>query len=169
MLKHILVPLDGSELSEQALSYAQDVMEAGGRITLVSVIELPADYDYALVDVPLTMLQAGSRVDDDAYNTAYARIESYLLAKVNVLKAGGFNVDYVIEAGVPADVIIEQAKLLNVRAIVMSTHGRTGLSRWLFGSVTQKVIAGMPCPVMVVPGVQREALPEKSETGRAYT
>ena len=49
-------------------------------------------------------------------------------------------------------VIVERAHALHVDAIVMSTHGRSGLNRWMFGSVTQRVLALMPCPVLVVPG-----------------
>ena len=52
MLKNIIVPLDGSDLSEQALRYAQDVIAPKGKITLLSVIEMPVDYDYTLVDIP---------------------------------------------------------------------------------------------------------------------
>ena len=56
-----------------------------------------------------------------------------------------------VQVGSPADVIVDTAKSFGVDAIVMSTHGRTGLSRWLFGSVTQKVLSATPCPVFVIP------------------
>jgi nucleotide-binding universal stress UspA family protein len=54
--------------------------------------------------------------------------------------------------GKTSSVIAERAKVLHVDAIAMSTHGRSGLSRWVFGSVTQRVLGLMPCPVLVVPG-----------------
>lgn len=165
MIHNVLVPLDGSELAEQALAYAEAVVAPGGRVTLVSVIEIPAEYEYALMDVPLTMMTSSARMDDDAYEIAYKRTESYLNTKANLLRVKGYEVDLVIEAGVPAEVIVEQAEALKVNAIVMCTHGRTGFSRWLFGSVTQKVISSMPCPVMVVPGI----VPEKSKQAAADT
>ena len=56
MLKHLLVPLDGSALSEQALDYAQNVIAPEGKITILSVIEVPSDYEYALVDIPMTVV-----------------------------------------------------------------------------------------------------------------
>lgn len=157
MIRSVLVPLDGSPLAEQALEYASDIVALGGRLTLLSVIEIPADYDYALVDVPLTMMTV--RVEEGAYDSLVEKTRSYLDAQANVLRARGFEVDTIVTLGVPADEILEHAEELKVDAIVMSTHGRRGFSKWLFGSVAQKVISVMPCPVMVVPG----RVPEKAE------
>ena len=56
-----------------------------------------------------------------------------------------------VHVGEPANVIVETAERLKVDAIVMSTHGRSGLSRWLFGSVTNKVLSANVCPVYVIP------------------
>ncbi len=151
MLKHVLVPLDGSELSEQALAYAQNVISDGGRITLLSVMELPVDYEYALVDIPLTVVSARQFTEDE-YNTAYRRVHDYLTAFARRLSTKGYTVDCIVESGDPATVINDVANNNSAEAIVMTTHGRTGLNRWLFGSVAQKVISQMLRPVMVVPG-----------------
>ena len=56
-----------------------------------------------------------------------------------------------IAEGNPAERIIETARKLNIDAIAMSTHGRTGFSRLMMGSVAQKVIAEVNCPVFLVP------------------
>jgi nucleotide-binding universal stress UspA family protein len=159
MLRQILVPLDGSELSEQALTYAQNVIAPNGRIILLSVIEVPVDYDYSLMDIPLTMVTARA-YDEAEFNKTYRRVYDYLLDKSRSLTAAGFEVECVVETGVPADVIVAVAEKHKAHAIVMTTHGRTGFSRWLFGSVTQKVISLLPCPVMVVPGTEVERKPE---------
>lgn len=151
MLKHILVPLDGSLLSEMALDYARDIVAVDGKVTLVSVIETPLDYDYTLVDIPLTVVTARA-YDEKAYSNTYQRVQEYLNGKAKELSAEGFEVHCVVETGEPATVITDVASRNHVGAIVMTTHGRTGISRWLFGSVTQKVISAMPCPVFVVPG-----------------
>lgn len=158
MLNHVLVPLDGSELSEQALTYAQDVIAPDGKITLVSVIEIPIDYNYSLVDIPLTVVTARN-YNETEYNTAHQRVRDYLNAKAQALTKKGFTVECLVESGDPANVIADIASNQKANAIVITTHGRTGFSKWLFGSVTQKIISLMPCPVMVVPGV----VPEKSE------
>ena len=160
MLRHVLVPLDGSMLAEEALAHAQDVVVAQGHITLLTVIELPAEYDYALVDIPLTMTSAGALFDEEEYQVAYQNALDYLQAQASILEQRGYTVDCIVEAGVPSLVIVEQARLLEADAIVMSTHGRTGVQRWIFGSVTQKVISQMPCPVMVVPGIKRQPVKE---------
>ncbi len=56
------------------------------------------------------------------------------------------------QAHSPAAIIVDTAAELGVHAITMSTHGRSGFSRWLLGSVTLKVLEAAPCPVFVVPG-----------------
>lgn len=161
MLHHVLVPLDGSILAEEALSHAQSVVTKNGKLTLLTVIELPAEYDYALVDIPLTMTSAGALFDEEEYQVAYQNSLDYLQTQAEILEQRGFTVDCVVETGVPSLVIVEQARLIEADSIVMSTHGRTGVQRWIFGSVTQKVISQMPCPVMVVPGIRR--LPVKDD------
>jgi nucleotide-binding universal stress UspA family protein len=160
MLRHVLVPLDGSVLAEEALAHAQDIVAKNGKITLLTVIELPAEYDYALVDIPLTMTSAGALFDEEEYQIAHENALSYLRAQAQILEQRGFTVDCVVEAGVPSLVIVEQARLIEADTIVISTHGRTGVQRWIFGSVTQKVISQMPCPVMVVPGIKRQPVRE---------
>lgn len=156
MLKHLLVPLDGSALSEQALEYAQNVIAPEGQITILSVIEVPSDYEYALVDIPMTVVTARQFTKDE-YDGAYRRVHTYLTAFARRLVEKGYTVECVVESGDPATVINEVANNTNAEAIVMTTHGRTGLNRWLFGSVTQKVISQMLRPVLVVPGT----VPEK--------
>ncbi|MDQ7025830.1 MAG: universal stress protein [Anaerolineae bacterium] len=159
MLRHVVVPLDGSPLSELALGYAEDVTAPNGKITLVSIIETPVDYEYSLVDIPLTMVMARG-YNESEYNKTYRRVHDYLLTKARSLSAKGFDVECVVESGDPATVIADIATNRKADTIVMTTHGRTGFSKWLFGSVTQKVISLMTtCPVMVVPG----SIPEDSD------
>ena len=81
-------------------------------------------------------------------------MKDYLASIERRLLANGFQVDCVVESGDPATVINDVANTYNVDSIIMTTHGRTGFNRWLFGSVTQKVISHMLRPVMVVPGMQ---------------
>ncbi|MBZ0306650.1 MAG: universal stress protein [Anaerolineae bacterium] len=60
------------------------------------------------------------------------------------------------KSGRPSETIVEVAKKLNVDAIVMSTHGRSGLSLLLLGSVTHKVLNTSACPVFVIPAKKEE-------------
>jgi nucleotide-binding universal stress UspA family protein len=152
MLKHVLVPLDGSALSETALQHAQAILMPKGRLTLLSVIELPANIDYSLVDVPLTLVHA-SAYSEAEYRNIYSRVSEYLKSKAQKLSEKGYEVACLVESGEPARLILETGNKSDVDVIVMTTHGRSGLSRWLFGSVTQKVISQMERPVLVIPGL----------------
>jgi nucleotide-binding universal stress UspA family protein len=154
MIQHILVPLDGSQLAELALPYAVQMGYPNRHITLLSVIDIPEIQAYSLYEVPMT-------ISPDAYNDFVANAErsarDYLQRIAEQLRTDSqlvINTEYYV--GEPASVILDRARKLKIDAIVMSTHGRSGFSRWLFGSVTQKVLNAMPCPVFVVPGGKRE-------------
>lgn len=151
MLKHIIVTLDGSQLAETALQYAQHIVDPKGKLTLLSVLDIPETPVYTLYEVPVTMPQ-------DVYNTSVANAEQaareYLKRMAESLEGHSFEVITELHMGDPAAIIIDRAKTLKVDAIVMSTHGRSGFSRWLFGSITQKVLAAIPCPVFVIPGLK---------------
>lgn len=149
MLKKVLVTLDGSELSEQALDYARQIVAAGGQLILLSVVDHPDVAVYSLYPVPVME----STEDTNAFvSNARQSARKYLDTQVEALKKAGLQADAQVEVGEPASTIVEYARERKVDAIVMSTHGRSGLSRWLFGSVTHKVLSAMPCPVLVIPG-----------------
>jgi len=165
MLRYILVPLDGSALSEQALQYATEVIAPDGHIILLSVVEMPSTFEYTLVDVPMTAVLAQD-ITEAEINTTYRRVSDYLENKARSLRAKGYKVDCETDSGDPATVINDVANAKAVDAIVMTTHGRTGLNRWLFGSVTQKVVSNMSRPVMVIPGTIPEKAEESARTGQ---
>jgi nucleotide-binding universal stress UspA family protein len=143
MLKHILVPLDGSALAEKALDYAVQIIAPKRRITLLCVIEVP-DIANTIYDMPSNLMMVEE-------NLAAAR--DYLERVANELrKDHQLRVNMEIKVGKPADLITEIAQSEFVDAIVLSTHGRRGIEKFIFGSVTQKVLNAMPCPVFVVPG-----------------
>lgn len=165
MLKRVVIPLDGSPLAEQALNYIPRVVAPKGTIILVSIIEVPSDYDYALVDMPMTIVTARQYSEKD-YETALSRVVDYLKAIKERFVLQGYTVDIVVETGDPANMINQVAGNEKADTIMMTTHGRTGLSRFLFGSIAQKVMAHMVCPVMVIPGtVTVKADAPQSESG----
>lgn len=149
MLGHVLVPLDGSQLAEMALEQAKKLLGPDGRLTLLSVFDLPEYPIYGYYPTPLI-------VEETDYQTAtrdlLPKAKEYLEKIAAPLREENLWVDVVAEIGEPAAVIVETAQRLRVDAICMSTHGRSGFSRWLFGSVTNKVLTATPCPVLVVPG-----------------
>jgi len=153
MLKHILVPLDGSALAEKALDYAVRIIAPKRRITLVCIVEIP---DVASSFHPNIMM-----VED---HLASARLYLDRIAS-ELRKEHQLRVDIEIKVGDPATMITNIAETEFVDAIVISTHGRTGVQRFIFGSVTQKVLNAMPCPVFVVPGEETVKSTEKQRFG----
>ncbi|ADJ25898.1 UspA domain protein [Dehalogenimonas lykanthroporepellens BL-DC-9] len=149
MFKSILVPLDGSALAESILPQAVAIAEpAGAEVTLLRVIE-PLDKG-----VRETMgRELAARLDEVTIEEAQA----YLDGIAGKLTAEGLSVRSAVITGQPAQAIIEYVGAHAVNLIVMASHGRSGLSRWAFGSVTDKVLHRSPVPVMVgpVPGSNR--------------
>ena len=145
MLNHVLVPLDGSKLSEEALAYALKLVGPGGRITLVSAVEVPDIPTYGYY--PTVALPDYEAAMKDMLPAA----KHYLEGLAAELVKGDVTVDTEAHIGEPSQVIVEMAGKHQVEAIVMSTHGRAGLGKWLFGSVTHKILGTKCCPVFVVP------------------
>ena len=149
MLKHVLVPLDGSKLAHAALDHALNIVGEGGKITLLTVLQPPEIPLYDFYPVPV----APQTKDYEAsFADTISRAKDYLKRTTNdIQERHTLDIDNEVEAGDPATVIVALAKNRNVDAIVMSTHGRSGISRWLFGSVTHKVLSISPIPVYVIP------------------
>ncbi|MBI5671328.1 MAG: universal stress protein [Chloroflexi bacterium] len=145
MLQHVLVPLDGSKLAEAALDHAVNILCPGGRITLLSAVDVPEVPVYGYYP-PATVPDYQSTVEE-----LVPQARQYLEEIAKQVNQPELTICVEAEIGEPAHVIAEVAARLKVDAIVMSTHGRSGLSRWLFGSVTNKVLATRCCPVYVIP------------------
>jgi nucleotide-binding universal stress UspA family protein len=144
--KRILVTLDGSSLSMQALPHAETLArQAEAQLILLRVVPYLSIEPAAADGLPLdwTDLDKQQRlmVDDSMQG---------LQALVNKLKFHGIAASAVVEVGEAAEIIVDYARGHDIDLIVMSTHGRTGLQRWLMGSVANKVISAAPCPVLLV-------------------
>ncbi len=149
MLQHVIVPLDGSQLAQTALDHALDLLCVHGKITLVTVLQQP---DVPIYDFYPVTVTPQVKDYESTFSETIARAQDYLkrLAE-DIGEKYSFDVSTEVEAGDAATVIVELAEKLHADAVVMSTHGRSGLSKWLFGSVTQKVLAATTCPVFVIP------------------
>jgi len=145
MLKRVLVPLDGSLLAQMALDFATQIVGAHCEIVLLTAIQPP--------DVPIYGTSPMMMVSPD-----YASVEAlqkdaerYLNSVAETLHEHGFQVRTKVEIGESAQAIVQAASAADVDMIIMSTHGRSGLSRWIFGSVTGRVLSVATRPVLVVP------------------
>jgi nucleotide-binding universal stress UspA family protein len=148
MLRTLLVPLDGSALAERALPYAVRLARVGhGRLILMRA---------ALGPPPRTL--DGSEWESDQVD-AVNEAEAYL-SKVALDLAGQVPVECAVLYGRAAGQILQAVSEYNADAVVMATHGRTGLPHLLYGSVTEEVLANSAAPVLALyaqPGQAPEA------------
>jgi nucleotide-binding universal stress UspA family protein len=145
-VKKILAPTDLSELSCVGLRHALEMGRSrGAEVIVYHVIEVGDQWSVIREDAgPVReMLERHARM-----------LDTFLHAKFpNEMDAS--RVRQVVELGAAAGNIVEKAEREGIDRIVMSTHGRTGIDHLLLGSVSEKVIARAPCPVLVVPAHRR--------------
>jgi nucleotide-binding universal stress UspA family protein len=143
MITKILVPLDGSDMSEKALLKAHDILAGtpGGTIIALRVLELPEAsplFERQQFDNAKSEERRRTNVYLDRIREEYTINDTKIEARVDTLK------------GDIADTIINQAAIENVDLIALTTHGRTGLKKLFFGSVAEKIIRLSPCSVVIV-------------------
>ena len=145
MFKHLLVPLDGSRLAELALPMAKSLAhQFNGRITLLQVVPLP--YAVGFGHEASGVYSNLNSVNQDLKHEA----ATYMEEKRQDLHKAGIQVDVQLVMGKsPAEAILTAVDELNADTIVMSTHGRSGVMRWVFGSVADKVLRQARVPILL--------------------
>ena len=138
----ILITLDGSELSEGALepglSLAQGLGAAVILLRVVPQLTLPAS-------------NADERdLNQQQQHELIEEAETYLQARSVSYARSGVAIKTEVSIGPAAEKILEYIEVFGVDLIVMATHGRTGLRRWVYGSVTAKVLRGVSCSMLVI-------------------
>ena len=146
MYKKILVPLDGSELAECVLPHVESIAEGCGveSVVFLRVVEpfyMPSSGDGAIFGE-----EDIKRINSE--NKAGA--ESYLNELVSRTKYDGVTVKSEVLAGKAADIIAEYATQKEVDLIAIATHGRSGVSRWVWGSVADRILRSACVPVLMV-------------------
>jgi universal stress protein A len=143
--KTLLVPHDYSPCADRAVALAADLARHhGARIVLAHVTDLHG----LTADALVPDRESGQMVRADAYARAEATRE--LERRADSLRAAELPVDIAIGFGDVADQILELAGETKADVIVMGTHGRSGLSQLLVGSVAEKVVRQAPVPVMTL-------------------
>ena len=146
----ILLPLDGTPLAEAAIPAACQFAQAtGAMIHLVRVVE---PHDSGNAGEGLTTGQIFSDLDNTEGQPIIRQAVCYLERIRLRLQLAGITCRYHVTAGGPADSIIRIAHAENADLIVMSTHGRTGVERMVYGSVASQVISTTPCPLLLMRG-----------------
>jgi nucleotide-binding universal stress UspA family protein len=142
--KKILVPVDFSEFSEEALRSAADIAELRhAKLTIMHVMVKPE------TSIPYEVYIDWQKIKDDI------KADAEKMLNEMTEKAGlkGMS-ERALVWGDPAQVITDSVQSDNFDLIVMATHGRAGLPRLFFGSVAEKVIRHAPCPVLVMRGIE---------------
>ncbi|HEX2868091.1 MAG TPA: universal stress protein [Ignavibacteriales bacterium] len=141
LIKKILVPVDFSEFSKNALRYAAQFAEenAAVKLYLIYVIEpviYPADFSMGQVALPSVELEINLKAKDELEN----------LAKKEIPESMSYEV--IIKTGKPFVEINETASEIDADLVIIASHGHTGMEHILFGSTAEKVIRKAPCPVL---------------------
>jgi nucleotide-binding universal stress UspA family protein len=149
MLSRILVPLDGSPLAEAVIPQVAEL----AALRKAEVVLLRVALAHTLPGADPVAAQV--RAVDEA--------EAYLLRVERDLVARGLPVVRAVRYGRPAEEILDHARVGGVSLIAMSTHGRTGIRRWVLGSVAEQVARRSPVPVLL----WRATEPEATSAGAA--
>jgi nucleotide-binding universal stress UspA family protein len=146
MQKQIIVPLDGSRLAEHALPHAVALAGAtGSGLTLLQVVPITPATTPIIWGVPV-----GS-IGPDYHEALVASAQGYLQSIAQEIGREGLTPQSEVLTGEAAEAIITHTEQQPEAAmIVMSTRGRSGLSRWVFGSVAEKVLEAAPVPLALI-------------------
>jgi nucleotide-binding universal stress UspA family protein len=143
--KRILVPIDYSEPSRRALELAL-TLEEGAQVVAVHVWDRPS----FVADEMTVGYQDGSRrsLSELIRENAQKEMDDFL---AHVQRPSGRSFEHRLLSGDPVSVILEEAAKPGYGVLVVGTHGRTGMTRLLLGSVAEKLIRLSPIPVLTVP------------------
>ncbi|HSJ55366.1 MAG TPA: universal stress protein [Anaerolineae bacterium] len=138
----ILVPLDGSEFAERALGPALSIAEPMEAEMVLFRVAQPIPRTQALAAMP--------DVYEDVVAAAYREAESYLRQVRARLAYPRLSIEHRAGEDGVARQILDFAAQSGVDLVVMSSHGRTGVQRWMYGSVAEKILNGCSCSTLII-------------------
>jgi len=150
MVQHILVGLDGSPLAETILAYVSIVAKGvGADVTLLHVIHVPDE------------VQEGERyqVVQPLIQQLTTQAEDYLRGVTQQLTDAGLTAKGQVTTGDTAAAIVRYARQAGIDLIALATHGRSGLQRWFYGSVAEKVLHTAQTPLLLIRPTEEQAAP----------
>jgi nucleotide-binding universal stress UspA family protein len=151
LYERILVPLDGSELAQIALPYAEKLAGVlGSQIILIYISESADDRYHHMHQFYLQQMVEATKQNAER--------------SLDKREGRAIKVDSVILVGDPAEEIVDYAGKEDIGLIVMSTHGRSGIKRWAMGSVAEKVLRATKQPMAIIraKGARPDMLGERS-------
>jgi len=156
MALKILIPLDGSKTGETALPYVEGLVSKLSprvkvELTLLQVVSFLTHY------VAAGELMTPISYTEKEMEQIQQQARNYLNKVAEDIRSKKVSVKVRVGIGSAAEEIIKSADEISVDLIAMSTHGRSGISRWAFGSVTDRVLRGGHKPVLVVRAPKKAA------------
>lgn len=144
MYDPIVLALDGSHLAETAIPHGVELARRfGTRLILLRVVTpIVGPDDFAYGPNPYTyqhLLEAETKA-----------AQTYVDVKARELRNQDVRAESVVRQGEPASTVLDYAAEAGAKLLVLATHGRTGMARWVFGSVADRVLRNAPCPVLLV-------------------
>lgn len=141
MYKKILVPLDGSTLAEAALPHARALAKSESAEIIILRIPVTPSMEF-LARNPVMAERIIEEMEKET--------REYLETETAMLKKEGWQVSGMVREGLIPETILAVADETHADVIVMSTHGRSGIQRWLMGSVADRVVHHSHIPVMLI-------------------
>ena len=139
----ILIALDASPHSERALEFVRRMRwPAGSRVVVASVMQPVAAAATIGLDIP--------RVAAEMLDEQRRRLEELVAGAERVLRESGFPTEGRVLIGDPREVLLDAARTEQADLLVVGSHGRTGIARWMLGSVSSHLVTHAPCSVLVV-------------------
>jgi nucleotide-binding universal stress UspA family protein len=139
----ILVPLDGSHLSEQSLPYAMTLgQRLPAELVLLSAVSIPSD--------TLESLEKAGLEPEPLFEELEIKAGEYLEALAHLLSKAELSASHVVLRSRAAEAIVEYAEQADIQLIVVASHGYAGIARWTHGSVVERVLQSAPIPVLLV-------------------
>ena len=141
MYKRAIVPLDGSIVAEGIIPF---ILEIAGPLDMEVVLLR------VVVPIPPSVIEGSRHVEVENVEKRRLEAEQYLAPVVSELRTKGVRVTTQVRRGEPTDEILAGAKAAGADLIAMTTHGRSGLGRLLFGSVAEAVLRHSEIPVFLM-------------------
>lgn len=143
MYETILLALDGSPLAEKAIPHAVAMAKKfDAQLMLLRVVSPAAAADGVTVAVP--------QLYDELIRAMEQAASGYVQSEARDLRDQQVKASGICRTGNPAAVILDVATEFKADVIVLTTHGRSGLGRWVFGSIAEKVLRAATVPILLV-------------------
>ena len=146
MYNKILVPLDGSELAECVLPHVESIAK-GCNTTSVIFIRVVEPVVLPVADGEYFSSNVWTQIESQEKATAV----NYLNDVVNRVQYEGINVEAKVILGRVAESIVDFVVKNEIDLIIIATHGRSGVNRWLRGSVANRVLHAIRSPILIIP------------------